>query len=397
MTEVVALDTAFLGDPHRLFTRLREREPVCVAELPGGERFWLVTRYEDVRAVLTDPAIGKDAAGLLRAQGLPGPTADSMQTHMLNSDPPDHTRLRRLISKVFTGRAVERLRPRITELADDLIAAVAAHDEVDLLAEFAYPLPLTVICELLGVDTDDRDDFRRWSTTIAGTGTLREMRDASARMRAYLVSSIARKRARPRSDLLSELVHARDGSDALSERELVSTSFLLLFAGHETTVNLIASGTLALLRNPDQWAALRADRSLIPGAIEEFPALREPGEPHLVPIHQARHANRRRRHSRGRIRRRRTGVGQSRRRPLRRPRRRADLPAGRWPPGLRPRHPLLPRRTPGPVGRGDRVRPVAHRLPRPVPRRRSRSADLARKRAHSGADTLPVRLRPTRG
>lgn len=270
MTEVVALDTAFLGDPHRLFTRLREREPVCVAELPGGERFWLVTRYEDVRAVLTDPAIGKDAAGLLRAQGLPGPAEDSMQTHMLNSDPPDHTRLRRLISKVFTGRAVERLRPRIAELADDLIAAVAAHDEVDLLAEFAYPLPLTVICELLGVDTDDRDDFRRWSTTIAGTGTLREMRDASARMRAYLVSSIARKRARPRSDLLSELVHARDGSDALSERELVSTSFLLLFAGHETTVNLIASGTLALLRNPDQWAALRADRSLIPGAIEEF-------------------------------------------------------------------------------------------------------------------------------
>ncbi|GAA1642655.1 cytochrome P450 family protein [Nocardia ninae] len=274
MTEVVELDSDFLREPYRLYALLREEAPVCVAELPDGERLWLVTRYEDVRAALTDPAIGKDSDEIMRiaqAGGMTDPLGGSLRTHMLNSDPPDHTRLRKLVSKVFTARAVERLRPRIIEIADELIAAVAAKDEIDLLAEFAYPLPLTVICELLGVATDDRDDFRQWSYAITGTtGNYRNFRAAAAKMAAYLTASVAQKRARPRADLLSQLVHARDGGDGLSERELVSTAFLLLFAGHETTVNLIASGISALLRHPDQLAALRADRALLPGAIEEF-------------------------------------------------------------------------------------------------------------------------------
>ncbi|MFF0487658.1 cytochrome P450 [Nocardia sp. NPDC004068] len=270
----VELDAAFLADPYRLYERLRTEAPVCVADIPGGERLWLVTRYDDVRAALTDPAIAKDSDEIMRiarGRGIIDTMGESLRTHMLNSDPPVHTRLRRLVSTVFTPRAVEQLRPRITEIADELVAGLVGRDEADLLAEFAYPLPLTVICELLGVDTADRDDFRRWSAAIVGTtGGFREMRAAAKAMQAYLVSSVARKREQPTDDLLGRLVHARDGDDALSERELVSTAFLLLFAGHETTVNLIASGTLALLRNPEQLAALRADRTLLPAAIEEF-------------------------------------------------------------------------------------------------------------------------------
>jgi cytochrome P450 len=270
----VQLDADFLGDPHRVYALLRTQAPVCLAELPGGERLWLVTRYDDVRAALTDPAISKDSDEIVRvarSKGMGYVMGESLRKHMLNADPPNHTRLRKLVSQAFTPRMVERLRPRITEIADDLIAAMSERDEVDLLADFAYPLPLTVICELLGVSAEDREDFRRWSHAITGsTGGFRELRTAAAQMESYLIASVAEKRRRPHEDLLSQLVHARDGADALTERELVATAFLLLFAGHETTVNLIASGMLALLRNPEKLGAVRADRSLLPGAIEEF-------------------------------------------------------------------------------------------------------------------------------
>lgn len=269
----VELDLDFFASPHRVYTRLRAEAPVQVVELPGGERLWLVTRYQDVRAALTDPAISKDGDEIIRAarsKGIGGAMRESLRTHMLNSDPPNHTRLRKLVAKVFTARMVEQLRPRITEIAEELIAAMAGREQADLLADFAYPLPLTVICELLGVDADDRDDFRRWTDALLGIGGYGRMRAAAGEMEAYLVASVARKREQPREDLLSLLVHARDGADALTEHELVSTAFLLLFAGHETTVNLIASGVLALLRDPDQLAAVRADRALLPGAIEEF-------------------------------------------------------------------------------------------------------------------------------
>ena len=194
--------------------------------------------------------------------------------HMLNSDPPDHERLRRLVSKAFTARRVEGLRPRITAITTTLLddmSALGARAEVDLLASFAFPLPITVICELLGVPVADRDDFRTWSATAVSDTAPRELSRAhGAALIRYFMTLLAAKRREPADDLLSALIAARDDADRLSEDELVSMAFLLLVAGHETTVNLIASGVLALLLNPAELDRLRADPSLIGGAVEEF-------------------------------------------------------------------------------------------------------------------------------
>jgi cytochrome P450 len=204
----------------------------------------------------------------------------SMDLHMLNSDPPDHGRLRRLVNKAFTARQVERLRPRITAITTGLLDDMAdqgaqrgqgVQSEVDLLASFAFPLPITVICELLGVPPADQDDFRAWSATIVSDIPAPEVFQAHATaMARYFMTLLAAKRQQPRDDLLSALLAARDDEDRLSENELVSMAFLLLVAGHETTVNLIASGMLALLLNPAELARLRADPSLTGGAVEEL-------------------------------------------------------------------------------------------------------------------------------
>ena len=189
-------------------------------------------------------------------------------SHMLNNDPPDHTRLRRPLARAFTARRVEELRPRIEQIADELLDAMAGRDEVDLVADYALPLPVTVICELLGVPERDRADLRRWSTALTTAGKVVTGRTAGMAITAYFARLVEDKRRDPGDDLLSALI--RDSADQLSEHELMSTAVLLLTAGHETTVQLIANGALALLRHPDQLAALRADRSLLPGAVEEF-------------------------------------------------------------------------------------------------------------------------------
>ncbi|HWD06443.1 MAG TPA: cytochrome P450 [Amycolatopsis sp.] len=190
--------------------------------------------------------------------------------HMLNTDPPTHTRLRKLVNKAFTSRAIAGLRPRIEEIAKELLDAMGGHDEVDLMATFAGPLPITVICELLGVREADRGEFTGWSNTLLGSGDVEHLQAAAIAMHSYLVELVARKRAEPGDDLLSGLVLATDEGDSLSEDELVSMAFLLLVAGHETTVNLIGNATLALLRAPEQRAKLAADPGLMPGAVEEF-------------------------------------------------------------------------------------------------------------------------------
>jgi cytochrome P450 len=191
--------------------------------------------------------------------------------HMLNSDPPDHERLRRLVNKAFTARRVERLRPRITAITTELLDGMSTRPEVDLLASFAFPLPITVICELLGVPAADRDDFRTWSATaVSDTASLELSQAHAGALVRYFTALLAAKRHEPADDLLSALIAARDDGDRLSENELVSMAFLLLVAGHETTVNLIASGTLALLLNPGELARLQADPSLLGGAVEEL-------------------------------------------------------------------------------------------------------------------------------
>jgi cytochrome P450 len=275
---LLRLNEEFLQNPHELYGRLRVEQPVQEVILPRGIKVWLVTRYGDVRAVLTDPTVSKDilsAISLLERHS----TAEEPQSfeaelalagHMLNTDPPAHTRLRRLVNKAFTSRRVERLRDRVEQAADELLDAMAGQDEVDLLPAYAFPLPTTVICELLGVPNHDKDEFRELAITMTSAAQHEQMAAAARGMADYLTRLVESKREHPADDLLSALVHPSDAEDRLTGLELQSMAFLLLVAGHETTVNLIGNGVAMLLRNPEQLAALRADPVLMPGAIEEF-------------------------------------------------------------------------------------------------------------------------------
>lgn len=282
--ESIRLDSDFFQNAPELSRVLRTEQPVRQVVMPRGMSAWLVTRYADAKTLLADQRLSKDSerarALFQRRLTTPGETSRpferSLAAHMLNMDPPDHTRLRKLVNKAFTAPTVARLRPRIEEITENLLDDMAGSTEVDLLSAFAFPLPITVICELLGVPDDAREDFRTWSSTLLDTATPEQIEFASGKMARYLGELIARKRAEPTDDLLSALVHATDEGDALSEQELVSMAFLLLVAGHETTVNLIGNGVLALLREPDQLAALRADPALLPGAVEEFLRLESP-------------------------------------------------------------------------------------------------------------------------
>lgn len=246
----------FFADPHPVQAQLRVEAPVHRVRIPGGRSVWVVTRYADARAALTDPRLAK------------GIDPDEPPiSHMLNNDPPEHTRLRRPLARAFTARRVEQLRPRIEEIADELLDALAGRDEVDLIAEFALPLPVTVICELLGVPERDRPELRAWSTALTNDNR-RAAQAVGFAMTRYFAQLVRAKQADPGDDLLSALVV--DTADQLGDHELMSTAVLLLTAGHETTVRLIANGTLALLRHPDQLAALRTDRSRLPAAVEEL-------------------------------------------------------------------------------------------------------------------------------
>jgi len=271
---VERLGAGYFADPHSVHARLRAQRPVAPVVLPGGPGAWLITGYAEARAALADPRLSKHMPGW---HPEPDSIIAALDLHMLNSDPPDHERLRKLVNKAFTARRVERLRPRITAITAGLLEAMPAHGgqgvqaEVDLLASFAFPLPITVICELLGIPAGDRDDFRTWSATIVANAPAPEVFQAHATdMARYFMALLAAKRREPGDDLLSALIAARDEEDSLSENELVSMAFLLLVAGHETTVNLIASGVLALLLNPAELARLRAEPALINGAVEEL-------------------------------------------------------------------------------------------------------------------------------
>ncbi len=267
-TVVERLGAEYFQDPYSVHARLRAERPVSAVIMPGGTPAWLITGYAEARAALADPRLGKSVPGWH-----PDPESiyAALDVHMLNSDPPDHQRLRKLVNKAFTTRRVEELRPRITAITASLLDDMSAQPEADLLASFAFPLPITVICELLGIPVADRDEFRAWSATIVSNTVTPEvfMKDATAMVR-YFRALLAAKRQAPADDLLSALVLARDEGDRLRENELVSMVFLLLVAGHETTVNLIGSGMLALLLNPGELDRLRADRSLLGGAVEEL-------------------------------------------------------------------------------------------------------------------------------
>ncbi|MEU5710606.1 cytochrome P450 family protein [Streptomyces flaveolus] len=270
-------DPAFVADPFPLYRRLREEGPVRRAIIAGGLDAWLVTRYEDGLAALSDPRLSsdvRDASDPRLVEQLPEFERESMMSTMLRSDPPDHTRLRRLVSKAFTARRIAELRPRIQEITDRLLDAVLPAGRAELVADFALPLPVTVISELLGVPVDDRYDFQRWTDAMLVRGEKMPdpvvVDEAWQQMRAYVTKHLEAKRARRGDDLLSALINAHDQEQRLSHDELIAMTFLLLVAGYITTVNLIAGGIAALLTHPDQLTLLREHPELLPDAIEEF-------------------------------------------------------------------------------------------------------------------------------
>jgi cytochrome P450 len=284
VTTLTQLPADYVQNPHAVHDMLRAEGPVQEVHMPRGLKVWLVTRYDEAKIALTDPRVSKnilEGGHLMEAHATQAAERREIEptlaVHMLNMDPPHHTRLRKLVTKAFTARRIELMRPRVQEIAAELIAKLNDGDEVDLLEAFAFPLPITVICELLGIPIDNRDDFREWSNQLLSFGTPEQLQNAAASMAGFLhqhVTTIAE--AEPNDTFFSALVHADDSGDRLNTEELISMAFLLLVAGHETTVNLIGNAVLSLLNNPDQLQILKDRPELIPASTEEFLRLEGP-------------------------------------------------------------------------------------------------------------------------
>jgi len=267
-------------DPFPLFAAVRAQVAVHAVTLVDGHDAWVVARYDEAKAALNDPRFSKDMQAALAlspdvvAEGLPGPV---FARHMLNVDPPDHTRLRRLVAAAFSVRRIEALQPRVQAIVDELLDGVAAagpEDRVDLVAAFAFPLPFTVICELLGVPEPDRAALGRELTAllspVSSPAEYERAKAASDAVVAMLGALVEAKAAAPGDDLVTGLLEARDGDERLTQRELLSTIFQLIVAGHDTTTSLIGNSVVALLRHPDQLALLRAEPDRIAAAVEEL-------------------------------------------------------------------------------------------------------------------------------
>ncbi|MBF6327564.1 cytochrome P450 family protein [Nocardia transvalensis] len=274
-TEPVELTDDFYLEPHLVYERLRSRGPVHYVRFPDSSTGWLVTDYEVAKAAFADPTISK----ALRSAGARAATVannggqlvgNSMfEDMMVFYDPPEHTRLRSLVNRAFGSRAVRDSAPRVAELADSLLADMTG-DAQDLLEAYAIPLPMKVICELLGVPHEDRDSFRTWSTILMSGEQTKATRTAAVQeFVAYLDQLIHTKRAAPENDLLSELIAARENGDRLTHRELLSMIFVLLVAGYETSVNLIGNAVAILLTDNNSRRLLRTDPGRIPAFIEE--------------------------------------------------------------------------------------------------------------------------------
>jgi cytochrome P450 len=263
---------AALGlDTDAVLARLRDDDPVPLVRLASGGQAYLATRYDDVRRVLTDPVFSRAAATRREVPVLS--RASKIPYLMLNMDPPDHTRIRRLVTKAFTLRAVDRLRPNVRAICDKLIdRMLALGPPVDFVPAFGYALPAQVISELLGVPAADRDQLRRWQDAILSISAhARHVVEAQIEeLMGYLRELIRRKRAEPAEDLVSALISARDSDDRLSESELLYTVQILIAGGYETVAGLLANSIVVLQRNPAQWELLRDHPELIPGAVDEL-------------------------------------------------------------------------------------------------------------------------------
>ena len=252
-------------DPYETYRQLRSKDPVHRMRLIDA---WALTRYRDVEAVLRDHTRFSNVGRFF---------VETVHLSLLELDPPEHTRLRLLVSKAFTPRAVALLRPRVQELTDELLDAVDGQDRFDLIAALGYPLPVTVIAEMLGVRTRDIDLFKGWSNALAlsvsallTADQIQDIRKAGEETLACFQTVIDERRGQPRDDLVSALLAAEEEGDRLSHDELVAIMMLILVAGNETTRNLIGNGMLALLRNPDQLQRLRQDPGLLDSAVDEL-------------------------------------------------------------------------------------------------------------------------------
>ena len=271
------LRPSHVADPYPFYAELREGGPA-----PSKIGAWVVSRYDHVQAILRDPRCNHDLTrtknhkpAVARAADDPLAIVPSDTEMLLTMDPPDHTRVRRLVGKAFSPRAIDALGPGIQQLADELVEAVAASGRMDVVDDLALPLPMSVICRMLGVPFDDRERFKRWGHAIGASLDIQLSSSAQERTEQvaaevcrYLDDLIEDHRAHPRDDLLTELIAAEEEGDRLTHRELLGTCFLLLIAGFETTVSLIGSGML--LEHPDQLAGRVDDPGLIPGAVDEL-------------------------------------------------------------------------------------------------------------------------------
>jgi len=268
-------------DPYPFYARLRERDPIHRSYPASG---WVLSRYADILGVLADRRFSSDERhwkryprqrARARRAGLPD-LYDQKIASMLRIDPPEHSRLRSLVSKAFTPRAVERMRPRIEAVVGELLEGLRGRDEIELVGEFASPLPVAIIAEMLGIPVADRGRFRHWSNEairMLGDGSNEDRRRGAkgfAELASYLEAEVDARRRRPSDDLLSALVAAEDAGERLSTQELFATCVLLLIAGNETTTNLIGNGALALLRHPEQLERVRLEPKRIPAAVEEL-------------------------------------------------------------------------------------------------------------------------------
>lgn len=259
---------AFTQNPFPVYAQMRDREPIMRMLFPDGQTSWIISRYEDAALALKDSRFVKD----MRNAGIDEDVL-FIKDNMLFSDPPDHKRLRGLVQKAFTPRLISGMRERIQQIADELLAAVKGRDTMNLIDDYAFPLPIIVISEMLGVPHSDRDKFRLWSNALiehSGHETDEEMRGLILEFREYLEAWIAKVRTQPGDDLISQLIMSEEQGDRLSEDELYNLVMLLIIAGHETTVNLIGNGMLALLQHPDQLHLLQNRPELIHTAIEEM-------------------------------------------------------------------------------------------------------------------------------
>ncbi|MFF9899301.1 cytochrome P450 [Streptomyces longispororuber] len=272
--DLLQLGPDFVRDPYPHYARLRAQAPVHHVRAPDGAQVYLVLGHEACRAALTDARLSRNWRGSGRMHQIINAAEDDPNlAHMSMADPPDHTRLRRLVTRAFTPRRIQALAPRVQEITDRLLDAMTESGTrtADLVKALAFPLPLTVICELLGVPELDRDAFRHWSDDMLAPSSPQAQHTAYAELGAYLRRLVDAQRARPGQDLLSALIHTVDeDGDRLSPDELVGMCNLLLIAGHETTTHLIAGGLRTLFAHPAQLRLLRADLSLTEGAVEEM-------------------------------------------------------------------------------------------------------------------------------